>query len=138
MRLPVDYAAPIRLEGYEVAQTRIKRGDPLVVILYWRGLGPIDRQYTVFAHLVNQSGKIVAAYDSEPRKGQFPTTMWEPNRLSADAIVVPVAADAPLGSGYKLQVGLYHLPTQERLFVVNAEGQPLADSITIESFSIVE
>ena len=138
VRLPIEYAAPIRLEGYEVAQTRIKRGDPLVVILYWRGLGPIDRQYTVFAHLVNQSGKIVAAYDSEPRKGQFPTTMWEPNRLSADAIVVPVAADAPSGSGYKLQVGLYHLPTQERLFVVNGEGQPLADSITIESFSIVE
>ncbi|MBI4789467.1 MAG: hypothetical protein HY782_20750 [Chloroflexi bacterium] len=136
--LPAEYAAPIRLEGYEVAQTRIQRGEPLILILYWRAFGPLDRRYTVFAQLVDRDGKIVAGYDSEPRKGQSPTTTWEPGRLNADAIVLPVGADVPPGSGYKLQLGLYHLPTQERVSVVNAEGQPVADAITIESFAIVE
>jgi hypothetical protein len=136
--LPVDYAAPIRLQALEVANTTIRRGSPLVLILYWRGTGSIDRRYTVFVHLLDREGKRVAGYDSEPRKGQAPTTGWEPGRLSADAIVVPVGAEVPLGSGYKIAVGLYDLQTQQRLAVIGAQGQPAGDGILIEPFTVVE
>ncbi|HEX9076148.1 MAG TPA: hypothetical protein VF932_10235, partial [Anaerolineae bacterium] len=136
--LPVDYAAPIRLEALQVASTTIRRGNPFVLLLYWRGMGSIDRRYTVFVHLLDRDGNLVAGYDSQPRKGQAPTTVWERGLLYADAIVMPVGADVPLGSGYKIAVGLYDQQTQERLAVIDAQGQPVGDEITIESFTVVE
>ena len=136
--LPLDFEAPIRLEGLEVAGTNILRGSPAVLILYWRGLDKIDRSYTVFVHLFDREGRPVASYDSQPRKGQNPTTTWERGVLNAEAIVMPVGPDVPLGDGYRMTVGLYDAQTQQRLAVVDAQGQPATDMIAIEPFTVVE
>ncbi len=136
-RLPLTFEVPIRLEGYEVAGTTIKRGEPLILLLYWRSFAPIDARYTVFVHLVDAQGHSVAGYDGEPRKGQYPTSAWEPNLLTADAIVMAVGADVPPGDNYRLEVGLYNSTSQQRLAIVNLDGQPVADVFTIDSFKVL-
>jgi hypothetical protein len=135
-RLPLGFQAPVRLVGYEVAATTVKRGEPLIVLLYWRGTGPIEFKYTVFLHLIDAQGRVVAGYDSEPRKGQYPTTAWEPNLLTADVIVMPVGSDVPAGSNYRLEVGLYDAATQQRLAIVDLEGHPVTDAFTIDTFKV--
>lgn len=136
-RLPLTFEAPIRLEGYEVAGTSIRRGEPLVLLLYWRSFAAVNARYTVFLHLLDAQGRSVAGYDSEPRKGQYPTTAWEPNLLAADVIVMPVGTDVPVGDNYRLEVGLYDSATQQRLAIVNLEGQPVTDVFTIDTFKVV-
>lgn len=136
--LPAEYNAPIRLEGYEISTSAIRKGEPLVIVLYWRSLGKIDRRLTAFVHLLDPAGRVVAGYDSEPRKGQAPTDTWEPQLSYADAVVLPVGTDVPVGTGYSLKVGLYDARTQERLQVIDAQGKPLTDVIRIEPLGVIE
>ncbi len=136
--LPVTFQAPIRLEGYEVSHVSLKRSMPLAIILYWRALDTIAQDYSVFVHLVDHAGTIVAQYDSPPRKGQAPTSAWEPMRPVVDAIVLPIDASVPRDAGYRIEFGLYDLHTQQRLPILDAQGKTIADKIILSSFSIVE
>lgn len=131
--MPAQLGTLISLEGFEVAQTTIRRGTPIVLILYWRAREKIETDYTLFAHLIAMDGKIVTQFDAQPRKGQIPTSTWQPNRLIADAVLIPTD-NVPIGAGYQLQIGLYDANTQQRLSIANGQ----ADSIVIESFRVVE
>ena len=133
--LPIDLTAGIRLDGYEVPRVTIKRGDPIALVLYWRIRNKIERDYSLFAHLVAPDGKVVAVYDSPPRKGAYPTSEWDPSGYIADSILIPVSSDAPLGSGYKIEIGWYDPATQQRLAVVDS---PSTEVVVIDSFSVVE
>lgn len=130
---PVNFQSSITLEGYEVAQTTIKRGTPLVLIVYWRAHSAIDRDYTLFVHLVAPDGKIVAQYDRMPRKDQAPTSTWRPGVLMADSFLL-ATDQVPPREGYRLQFGWYDAPTQERLLISNADS----DMITVESFNVIQ
>ena len=136
--LPVDFSIPIRLEAYQVMNSRVKRGQSLVVLFYWRGLGRIDKDYTLFAHLTDTSGQIAAGSDSQPRNGNAPTGSWHPGQLTVDWAIIPIADDARNGSNYRLEIGWYYLPTMERSSVVDALGQPISDRVIIQPISILE
>jgi len=107
-------------------------------VLYWKARNAIEKDHALFAHLVAADGKTVATYDSPPRKGGHPTSQWDPNVSVADTILIPVSADAPLGSGYKIEIGWYDPATQQRLAVVGASSHSGANVILIDSFTIVE
>jgi hypothetical protein len=136
--LPVNFQAPIALEQVEIARSTVKRGDVLIALLYWRASGNIDKDYTVFLHLVNENGQTLAGYDSQPRKSDVPTSKWLPYQLVVDAIVMPIPREISPANDYKLEVGLYYLPTLQRLSIVGARGQPIADTLAIEPLSIIE
>jgi hypothetical protein len=134
---PLEFESYIRLDGYELVGTRIKHGDPIALILYWRTLKKVDKDYTVFAHLVDANGQMVAGYDSQPRQGSAPTSSWSVNALLPDGIIIPIGADVPSGD-YKLKVGLYYLPTLQRLAILDASGKPVTDQVVIEVIHIGE
>jgi hypothetical protein len=136
--LPIDFQIPIRLEGYEVSHASLKRGVPLAVILYWRALEPIAQDYSVFVHLVDRIGTIVAQSDSQPRKGQLPMSTWEPHKLVTDVILLPIDASVPVGNDYQLVIGIYDAHTGARVSPQDSQGRPLGDAITISSFKVVE
>jgi hypothetical protein len=136
--LPVSFEQPIVLDDVEIVQPRVKRGDSLIVLLHWHASNPIDRDYTVFVHLVDAKGKIIAGYDEQPRKGTAPTSQWRQYVPVVDPIVMPIPADAPLGDAYRLQIGLYDLPTMQRLAIVDAQGQSLGDALTVLPLSVIE
>ena len=135
--LPIDFQAGIQLTGYEVPRVTIKRGDPIVLDFYWKALNQVDRNYTLFVHLIAPDGKMVAGYDSQPRKGKLPTTEWQTAGFIADAVLLPVDPTVPLGGGYKIEFGWYDSRTQQRLSVIDARGNRLADTVVIHSFNIV-
>jgi hypothetical protein len=136
--LPRDLQTPIRLEGYEVTSTKIKKGEPLALILYWRATGSPDRDYTVFVHFVDAEGQIVTGDDSYPRNGKERTSEWRVGRFTADAHVLSIPQEAAVDKNYRLQVGLYYLPTMQRVSILNADGVPITDHIVIEPFEVVE
>ena len=136
--LPLVYEQPIVLDDVEIVQSRVKRGDVLIALLYWHASGEIDRNYTVFVHLVDSKGNLIAGYDEQPRKGTAPTSEWTRYVPVVDPIVMPIPRDAPPDNAYRLEIGLYYLPTLQHLAIVDARGQPLADSLVLQPLSVIE
>ncbi|MBI3538490.1 MAG: hypothetical protein HY070_13150 [Chloroflexi bacterium] len=129
--LPAELNAPIRLDGLEIAQTTLARDEMLVVLLYWRARGRIEKDYTVFVHLVDAQGKQIAGRDSPPRNGDAPTREWKLNALVVDPILISIPRAAAPGA-YRVEIGMYYLPTLERLQFFDAQGQLIADHLTLE------
>jgi 4-amino-4-deoxy-L-arabinose transferase-like glycosyltransferase len=90
--------------------------------LYWRAISAMDAAYTVFTHLLDADNQIWAQLDSQPQKGQFPTTEWLPGDLIQDVYDLTLSPDVPPGQ-YTLKVGMYRLETGERLPAFDSEGR---------------
>lgn len=85
-------------------------GAELVIELVWQAAATPDRNWSVFLHLVDAAGMIVAQRDGPPADGDAPTASWLPGEVIVDrrtlgAPLVPV----------RLVVGLYDPGTAERL-----------------------
>ncbi len=118
-----------KLVGYDLV-ARTEPGAPVNLILYWRPDGPTGSHYSVFVHLIDHDGDILAQDDGEPASGEHPTTSWVAGEIITDAHAFPFpAADAegPFG----LEVGLYDPLTGQRVPFVNADGKIIADHIVL-------
>lgn len=118
---PVDFAAPIRLEGYEMVSATVRPAEPIVLFLYWRGLAHIEQDYWVVIHLLDGKKGVTAQYESAPRRGSAPTSSWLPNELVADAILLSVPGDATPGT-YHLSIALFDPVTQQPVNLLDNTG----------------
>lgn len=100
----------IRLLGYDLEAAA--SGGGLALTLYWQAAAPVEREYTVFVHLVDAAGRIVAQGDGPPLAGGYPTSYWRPGEVLADAHHIDF--DGPPGE-HRLLVGLYTLADGLRL-----------------------
>jgi hypothetical protein len=94
-------AEGILWQAYTVEQTE----DTVRVGLTWQRTGTINRPYTVFNHLLDESGALVAQADGWPGQGQWPPTCWAQAELVTDWFVLDTTAVAP--GTYQLYTGLY-------------------------------
>ncbi len=129
--LPADFDAPLRLEGFYLARANIPRGEPLVVLLHWTPRDLIRHDYTVFVHLLDANGRVVAQSDSQPRRGAAPTSKWVVPQSVADAILLPTN-EIPAGT-YRLAIGVYDQTTMQR-FVIPSSAN--ADAVVIAPIEI--
>jgi hypothetical protein len=44
--------------------------------LQWSALAEMDTNYTLFVHVLDDTGQIIAQHDSPPRRGDYPTSVW--------------------------------------------------------------
>jgi hypothetical protein len=116
----------IRLEGYRLAQGEVSPGDTLMLTLYWQAEQPVKKHYTVFVHLQDANGNLIAQQDNPPARGMRPTNEWETNVLIEDPYEIQIPADAAQGQ-YVLSAGMYDTTTVERLAVLDPEGNKLPD-----------
>jgi hypothetical protein len=125
----------IGLVGYELTGT-IAPGDSLSVTLYWSPSIPINEDWTVFVHLVDQAGQLWSQDDSQPRDSTYPTSLWAEGEVIADVHELTLPADLPAGT-YEIRVGMYRLETVERLPVVDPSGdrQP-GDTAVLEKIPV--
>jgi hypothetical protein len=86
--------------------------------------------YTVFVHLSDPSGYIVAQHDSQPAAGAYPTSAWTPGESLDEEVQVPLPTALPSGQ-YRLTVGLYDLKTMARLPVVDSAGAVVGDEVDL-------
>jgi len=112
---PVDYAfgGKIALVGYR-GQEVVTPGSMLQLKLYWRALAAMNEDYTVFVHLVDANGKIIAQRDDQPRSGAYPTSFWDVGEIIADEYALAVPRDEPPGD-YRIEVGVYRVEDGTRL-----------------------
>ncbi len=133
--LPVQFGTEISLDGFELTNSTLTRGEAVAFILYWRAIKKIDEDYTVFVHLVDAEGNLIASVDSQPKRGSVPTSTWAPGALIVDAIVLPIDVTLPASENLRVRIGLYLPSTGERLAILNARGEPIGDSVVLERFA---
>jgi len=107
----------IRLSGYTLEAAP----GGLQAALYWQARATPEADYTVFVHVVDAAGNIVAQSDSQPLDGQYPTSIWSLGEIIVERRII----QAPPGD-YQVFVGLYRWETLERL-PVTLNGQRLPD-----------
>jgi len=130
--LVVDFGGQARLLGYELPEQSVRPGERLRLTLFWQAVKPMDRDYSVFVHLVDDNGLIVAQRDSYPAGGNGITSRWPVGAVIPDLHIVHIPVIAPAPCQTQLLVGLYDYRSGERL--VTAEG---SDGVSLGIISIL-
>jgi len=142
--LGVYLGEDVILEGYSVRAERgpIERGvwpgERLVLDLHWRAERKLQRDYTVFTHLLGTAhnprtqGPVWGQHDSQPADGGWPTSQWFAGQTVVDRHVIPVDEGAPPGA-YRLEVGMYTWEDGQRLPVTSKDGGAMGDHVILET-----
>lgn len=104
------------LLGYDLDQTEVTLGEGVRLTLYWRAINreTLDTSYTVFTHILNQEGRLIAQHDGMPADGKRPTTGWVEGEVIVDAHEMEFSDLTYAGKGI-IEVGLYDAMTMERV-----------------------
>ncbi len=126
---PPTFGQMIVLRGYRLTQTA--DGSRIQVLLYWQALRPPDFDYSVFVHLIDAAGTLVAQKDHAPgAEAGYPPTAWAPGDIVADEHVISVPPTVPAGT-YRLRVGVYNWATGRQL-PVEVDGRPAGTFVLLD------
>lgn len=126
------FANGIELIGADFPHGAAVNGaEALPVTLYWRANTKIADFYTLFLHLTDSTGAPLYHFDGVPYRTQHPTPQWVPGEVFADSHVLHPVRRASDDLAV-LTVGFYrHDQPDERVFIVDDQGAPVADVITL-------
>lgn len=133
----VTFDEQIRLLGYEVGGEAVRPGESLDVTLYWQALAPMERNYSVFVHLLDENDLVLASQDTFPGQGTYPTRLWQVGDAIADVYTIAVPPTAFTPSSAQLEVGLYEFDSGKRLAVYGPQGEPLGDNVRFHRIEVL-
>jgi hypothetical protein len=123
-RVNFAFGSAFTLRGYEIQPSA--KGTTLTLKLYWRATGKPDFDYSVFVHLIDESGQIVAQKDHAPGESLgYPPTSWSIEDIVADEHVLQIPSSLHPGT-YRFRVGMYNWQTGEQL-PVSSLGRPVGN-----------
>ncbi len=106
----------VEFVGYDLATST----ETITLTLYWHAVGTMETSYTVFAHLLDETGQVRGQHDSPPVHNTRPTNQWVVGEYIADPHIITMPADA-VGI-YQPEIGMYDAQTGQRLPVFDANG----------------
>ena len=121
----VRFGSTVRLLGYSLSGDRVRPGGEMSVTLCWEALAPSDENYAYFVHLLGPRESIVAARNTHPGLGRYPTGLWQVGDIFCDQVRLPVEEWAAAPAVYGLEVGWYDPQSDTRLPASDANGAPL-------------
>ena len=123
----------LALVGYNVTAA-VKPGETVKLDLIWQARAKMDKPYTVFVHLLDKDGKVVAQKDAQPQNGARPTTGWVANEYLTDNYELPIPSNTAPGN-YQIEIGWYDAkdPTYARLQVLDDGGVSVGDNVILRT-----
>lgn len=118
---PLRFGDTIQLTGYDLECPEVRAGDRIEVTLGWKATGHLKENYTVFVHLLDESGEKWAQVDRFPLGGMYPTSWWKRGQELMDRYSLLTHPETPAGD-YRIAVGMYQFRSGERLPVTTADG----------------
>lgn len=135
--LEATFGHQVRLVGYDLGGTSVGPGTSVPLTLHWRVIGDLERDYTVFVHLVDDQEQMLGQRDAPPLDSDYPTSFWGAGENLVDEHYLEVKEDAAPGS-YRLFVGLYDPETGQRLPLSDSAGNLKGDRALITHMEIRE
>jgi 4-amino-4-deoxy-L-arabinose transferase-like glycosyltransferase len=122
--LGINFGNKAELLGYDVGKGRVRVGEAIAVTLYWRCLGPMERNYTLAVQVLGPDYESYGGVNLYPGRGNFATSLWQVGDAFSETYWIPVAPDAPAPVMGRIKVALFtDDPTQEHLPVLDPQGQ---------------
>jgi hypothetical protein len=94
----------------------LRPGQDVQLAVRWQLLRPLAKDYTVFVHALDETGKRWGQQDTQPQSGEYPTSQWQVGEIIEDRYELRIAAGGP-ADGYHLSLGLYDWQTGDRVLV---------------------
>ncbi|MCE5258749.1 MAG: hypothetical protein LLG44_06755 [Chloroflexi bacterium] len=94
--------------------------------LRWYCLRQVSQDVTVFLHLYNEQGQLVAQSDGYPLRDMSRPIQWEAGDVWRDYRILPLPENLASGK-YIVKVGLYPVAGGNRLGAVDRAGQQVQD-----------
>ncbi|MHB9033511.1 MAG: hypothetical protein ACYC6L_10730, partial [Anaerolineae bacterium] len=98
----------------------------IIIELHWLDLAQVSQDVTVFLHLVNAQGQLVAQADGYPLMGMSRIMQWQPGDNWRDMRILPLPGNLTPGR-YLVKVGIYPTAGGPRLSAVDGIGQSVQD-----------
>ena len=92
-----NFGDQVDLIGYDTGASNLT--------LYWSARAPMAANYTVFVHVLDDQGKIIAQADAQPRGGDYPTSLWETGESCQRYASYTVARSIRRDSGWVVPPG---------------------------------
>ncbi len=129
-RLDAAWQDGMSLVGVDTISPTLTAGDTLPIRLVWSAIAQPTLNYTLFVHLVDETGVPLAQSDRPPLNNFYPTSAWKPGTWVEERYTLQLPATLAPGE-YRLTSGLYDPLTNTRLLTADgADSQGLA-TITI-------
>ena len=123
------------LVGINGLGSPVAAGEAAHVQLVWQGIAPIQDAYSVFVHVTDETGAIVAQQDSAPSGGIRPTSSWRAGEVIIDDHDLFIGADMAEGE-YDVWLGLYDPESGVRpaafLDGASADGRVRIGTLSVE------
>jgi hypothetical protein len=107
-------------DGVELLGVRVEPDHPshpgglLRISTAWRRWGAAPQEHSVFVHLVDGEGRLVAQDDHPVGRGEYPPWAWEPDEVVFERFELRLPAEIPPGR-YLLRMGRYNWETLIRV-----------------------
>ncbi len=105
------------LSRYALSADPVTRNIHLT--LYWQDLITTENDYTVFVHVLDAGGQVVAQKDAQPLDGAYPTSVWDAREIVRDSYDLTIPADAR--GPFSIETGMYSQPNLQRLPIGNSD-----------------
>ena len=132
--LDVNLDDQIALLGYNASDETVSPGDDLFLTLYWKARRPLDIDYQVFVHVLDERGNAVAQSD-KLNPGEFPTRRWPTDKYVPDRHRLAIPEDLPPGN-YTVAAGLWVQSEGWRLPVLDGNGQQIGDRVSLLTLKV--
>ncbi len=106
----------------QLAEATLDSGQQRLTLI-WNCLAPLSPDETIFVHVFDASGQLMAQADGAPLHDLFPLSECHPGEQIRDIRTVALPAGTPA-----IKTGVYNRATGQRLAAVDQEGQPIPDN----------
>lgn len=124
------FGEAIQLAGYNAHLDR--QTGRMEVTLYWQVLETPADDYTIFVHLLDETGQRHSQADKRPLDGAFPTNLWRTGDLLRTRHRLAAPEQCRQSACY-LAVGFYEVESLERLAVTR--GQATFNAVLLTDFA---
>ncbi len=128
--LPIAFDDQLDLIGYEVRKPIVQAGKNIRLTTYWRAKDRSVEPLSFFVHVLDEQGNLAAQWDGY----NYSPYYVQPGDIIAQVHFIPIPANFAEGT-YRLQLGLYHSLTGERVPIV-VDGQPITDRVLLQTVEI--
>ena len=135
-RVDVRFGDVVTLAGYDSYPLQPTSGQLWNVTLHWHVRHLMLGDWTIFVHLVDQDGDLIAQGDSQPLRGTLPTSFWRQGDRLLDLHTLPIPNHLPAEPLY-LRVGFYQIDSGERLPVSGTDTAAEQDYVEIGPITLL-
>ncbi len=113
-RVEARWADGVELVAFRVEpEGSIPSGGELRVSTAWRRWATVSEEHSVFVHLLDENGQLIAQDDHPVGRGRYPSVAWPEGELIFERFELRLPAGIPSGR-YRLVIGRYNWETLVR------------------------